>query len=313
MTTAHAAEAETDWPALPPLADWQDTCATLHMWTQVVGKIRLALAPPINHFWGVTLSVTTRGLTTSPIPCTTGTFAVDFEFVSHALRVSTAQGDERAFALEAMSVASFYQKTMEALDELGIHVRIFTRPVEVVEAVPFEKDTRHASYDADAVQRFWRALVTANGVLTDFRARFIGKDSPVHFFWGAFDLAVTRFSGRTAPRHPGGVPNCADWAMVEAYSHEVSSAGFWPGSGLGEAAFYAYAYPNPDGFAQAPVQPAAAYFHEKLGEFIPMQDVNTSELAPYPCLSNSSGRLSGHFPAAAYRRNRSDTSQLAAT
>lgn len=206
MTTVHAAEAETDWPALPPLADWQDTCTTLHMWTQVVGKIRLALAPPINHFWGVTLYVTTRGLTTSPISYAEGTFAIDFDFVGHALRVTTAQGDERAFALEAMSVASFYQKTMEALDELGIHVRIFTRPVEVVEAVPFEKDTLHASYDADAVQRFWRALVTANGVLTDFRARFIGKDSPVHFFWGAFDLAVTRFRGELRPVTPAASP-----------------------------------------------------------------------------------------------------------
>ncbi len=277
MIIDHNALVQSNWPTLPPLADWQDTCTTLHMWTQVVGKIRLALSPTANHFWGATLYVTARGLTTSPIPYTLGTFAIDFDFVGHALQVITSRGDARSFALETMSVADFYRKTITTLGELGIAARIFTRPVEVVEAVLFEEDTIHASYDAEAVHRYWRALVTVNRVLTDFRARFIGKASPVHFFWGAFDLAVTRFSGRTAPKHPGGVPNCGDWVMVEAYSHEVSSAGFWPGTGLGEAAFYAYAYPNPPGFAQYSIQPEAAYFHAELGEFIlPYEAVRTA-------------------------------------
>lgn len=268
MTTNPPGGPGDAWPALPPLADWQDTCTTVHMWTQLAGKIRLERAPWLNHSWGSTLYVTTRGLTTSPIPYERRTFALDFDFVDHVLRISTSEGTERSFALEPMSVAEFYRKTMAALGALGLHVEVFTRPVEVVEAIPFEKDETHASYDADAVHRFWRALVQADRVFTAFRARFIGKVSPVHFFWGAFDLAVTRFSGRTAPKHPGGAPNVADRVMEEAYSHEVSSAGFWPGTGLGEAAFYAYAYPEPDGFREAVVAPEAAYFHEELGEFI---------------------------------------------
>ncbi len=273
--TAH--QTPSDWPELPPLAEWQDTCVTLHMWTQVVGKVRLALAPPLNHSWGVTLYVTTRGLTTSPIPSESGTFAIDFDFVSHALRVTTSRGEERSFPLEPLSVADFYRKTMQVLADLEIPVRIFPRPVEVTDAVPFGQDIAHASYDADAVHRYWRALVTVNTVLTEFRARFTGKVSPVHFFWGAFDLAVTRFSGRTAPRHPGGAPNCPDRVMVEAYSHEVSSAGFWPGTGLGEAAFYAYAYPGPAGFGERRIEPQSAYFHAGLGEFIlPYEAVRTA-------------------------------------
>lgn len=257
-----------NWPALPPLVEWQDTCATVHMWTQVIGKIRLELSPWINHSWGSTLYVSPHGLTTSSIPYEGGAFSIEFDFVDHLLNVSTSAGGERSFGLEPMSVAEFYKTTIDLLDDLGISVDIFTRPVEVVEAIPFETDVVHASYDAEAVHDFWRALVQAHRVFTAFRARFIGKVSPVHFFWGGFDLAVTRFSGRTAPKHPGGIPNCADWVMEEAYSHELSSAGFWPGSGIGEAAFYSYTYPSPNGFAGAPVLPKAAYFHADLGEFI---------------------------------------------
>jgi len=277
VTTTDMANAQAAWPSLPPLETWQDTYTTLHMWSQILGKIRLELAPPINHSWGCTLYVTTRGLTTSSIPYGTGTFAIDFDFVDHALRITRSDGRALSFALEAMSVADFYHRTMRALDRLDIHVEIYARPVEVVEAIPFAEDVTHASYDADAVHRFWGALVLTDRVFTDFRARFIGKASPVHFFWGAFDLAVTRFSGRTAPKHSGGAPNCPDRVMVEAYSHELSSAGFWPGAGLGEAAFYSYAYSSPPGFPECRVQPEAAYFHEKLGEFIlPYEAVRTA-------------------------------------
>ena len=260
--------ASHNWPELPPLEAWQETCTTLHMWSQVVGKIRLMLSPDMNHSWGSTLYVTTRGLTTSPIPFGAFTFAIDFDFIAHTLCITTSQGGNRIFALEPMPVADFYHKTMQALGELRIDADIFTRPVEVEVAIPFEKDIQHASYDANTVSLFWHALVKTDSILKDFRARFIGKASPVHLFWGAFDLAVTRFSGRTAPKHPGGAPNVAARVMEEAYSHEVSSAGFWPGTGLGEAAFYAYAYPTPAGFSEYPIQPEAAYFHDKLGEFI---------------------------------------------
>ena len=276
--TDRTAGVEAVWPTLSPLHTWQDTCTTLHMWAQVVGKIRLELVPRINHWWGTTLYTTTRGLTTSPIPDGRRSFAIDFDFVDHVLRITTSDGTGRSFSLKPMPVAEFFRKTMGALHELDVDVEIFTRPVEVTEAIPFEADNQHASYDADAVHRFWHALVQAERVLTQFRSRFIGKVSPVHFFWGAFDLAVTRFSGRTAPKHRGGVPNCADWVMVEAYSHEVSSAGFWPGTGVGEASFYAYAYPVPAGFSDYPVQPEAAYFHEALGEFIlPYEAVRTAD------------------------------------
>lgn len=265
------------WPELPPLADWEDTVATVHMWAQVVGKVRLELGPPLNHSWGVALYVTPRGLTTGPVPHGARSFEVTFDFVAHALRITASDGSERAFALEPMAVADFYRKTMAALRELGLGVDIFARPVEVEEAIPFAQDEQHASYDADAVHRFWQALVQAERVFADFRARFIGKSSPVHFFWGGFDLAATRFSGRPAPPHPGGVPNCPDRVMVEAYSHELASAGFWPGTGLGEAAFYAYAYPEPDGFRTAAVEPAAATYHDGLREFIlPYEAVRTA-------------------------------------
>lgn len=266
------------WPDLPPLSDWEDTCATVHLWTQVVGKVRLAAGPALNHWWGVALYVTPRGLTTGPMPSAGGTFQIDFDFIAHALYVTTSDGRSQSFDLEPMSVADFYRRTMSALDALGIDVSIWPVPVELPEVTPFADDEQHASYDADAVHAFWRVLVAADRVFTAFRARFLGKSSPSHFFWGAFDLAVTRFSGRPAPKHPGGYPNVADWVMHEAYSHEVSSAGFWPGTGgLGEAAFYAYAYPTPDGFADADVEPNAAYFFDDLGEFIlPYEAVRTA-------------------------------------
>ena len=276
--TKRTAGVDAVWPTLSPLHAWQDTCTTLHMWTQVVGKIRLALGPKINHWWGTALYTTTRGLTTSPIADGSRSFAIDFDFVDHVLRITSSDGTGRSFSLRPMPVAEFFRKTTAALRELGIEVEIFTRPVEVTEAIPFEADNRHKSYDAEAVHRFWRALVQVERILTQFRTRFMGKVSPVHFFWGGFDLAVTRFSGRTAPRHRGGVPNCADWVMEEAYSHEVSSAGFWPGTGVGEACFYAYAYPAPAGFDTYPVQPAAATFHQTLGEFIlPYEAIRTAD------------------------------------
>lgn len=269
----------TPWPAVPPLEDWQDTYETLHMWVQIVGKIRLEKSPWINHSWGSTLYVTTRGLTTSPIPDGDITFAIDFDFIDHTLRITTSAGAERAFNLKPMSVAAFYRSVMAVLDELGIEVEIYSKPVEKPDPIqPFPEDESHASYDADAVNRFWRALVQVDRVFTDFRSRFLGKVSPVHFFWGAFDLAVTRFSGRDAPRHPGGVPNCADWVMEEAYSKELSSAGFWPGTGLGEAAFYSYAYPEPEGYRERVVQPEAAYYLDEMGEYIlPYEAVRTAD------------------------------------
>jgi hypothetical protein len=269
---------DTAWPILPPLADWAETCTTVHLWTQIVGKIRLELSPWINHCWGSALYITPRGLTTSPIPYGSSTFAIDFDFVSHTLHITTAESTGQSFPLEPMTVADFYRKIMDALRSLGIQVQIFARPVEVEVAIPFEQDDQHASYDADAMNRFWRALVQASRVFTEFRAGYLGKVSPVHFFWGAFDLAVTRFSGRSAPKHPGGIPNCPDRVMEDAYSHEVSSAGFWAGTGLGEAAFYAYAYPVPEGFAKATIAPAAAYYHEGLGEFVlPYEAVRTAD------------------------------------
>lgn len=268
---------DSSWPKLPPLDAWQDTCATVHLWTQVVGKVRLALGPRLNHWWGIALYVTPRGLTTAAMPFERGTVQVDFDFIDHELCIETSTGEASSFGLEPMSVAAFYRKTMDALRGVGVEADIWPVPVELEEVIPFGDDTEHASYDAEAIHAFWRALVQADRVFTDFRARFLGKSSPSHFFWGGFDLAVTRFSGRTAPPHPGGYPNIANWVMEEAYSHEVASAGFWPGTGLGEAAFYAYAYPTPDGFANRPVEPEAAYFHNDLGEFVlPYEAVRTS-------------------------------------
>jgi hypothetical protein len=267
---------ETGWPDLT-LSRWEDTRDTVHMWTQVVGKIRMALEPMVNHWWQVTLYVSARGLTTSLMHAGSTGLEIEFDFVDNVLDLRTSDGGNRQVTLERRSVASFYEATMAALDELGVHVKILPRPVEVVESIPFAEDEKHHAYDAAAVRRFWIALVRAHRVMTRFRARFAGKVSPVHFFWGGADLAVTRFSGRAAPKHPGGVPNCADWVQELAYSHEVSSCGFWP-NGSAEGSFYAYAYPQPAGFADWPVAPDAAYFDHEMGEFLlPYAAVRTAD------------------------------------
>jgi hypothetical protein len=264
------------WPELT-LSTWDDTRATVHMWTQVVGKIRLALEPPENHWWQVPLYVSVRGLTTSLMHHADLGVEIEFDFTAHVLVVRTTAGESRSVVLEPRSVASFYDATMSALAELGVRVDILARPVEIPDAIPFADDTGHASYDAEAMHRFWLALVQVDRVLKVFRGRFVGKASPVHFFWGAFDLAVTRFSGRPAPVHPGGVPNCADWVMQEAYSHEVSSCGFWPG-GSEEGSFYSYAYPEPEGFATWTELTDAAHYDAALGEFVlPYRAVRTAD------------------------------------
>lgn len=261
------------WPALPSEA-WGDTCATLHMWMQIVGKIRLARMPWINHSWHVPLYVTARGLTTSTIP---PGFQMDFDFIDHELIISASDGGVRSVALRPRSVADFYRELFATLGEMGIDVRIHATPNEVESAIPFAQDQEHASYDPAHATSYWRALLAVEPVFLDFRSRFSGKCSPVHFFWGAPDLAVTRFSGRTAPPHPGGFPNLPDWITREAYSHEVSSAGFWPGTGDIPPVFYAYAYPEPDGFSSATVRPGAAAFSTDLNEFIlPYEAVRTA-------------------------------------
>jgi len=266
---------ESVWPELP-WDNWEETCVTLHRWMQIVGKIRLKLAPMVNHWWQVPLYVTSRGLTTSAIPSGSRIFQIDFDFLSHRMQILVSDGQERSIPLAARSVADFYRETMDALKSLNVEVSIWTTPVEVAERTPFETDIQHAQYDSNAVERFWRALVQIDRVMKLFRSRFIGKVSPVHFFWGAFDHAVTRFSGRRAPEHPG-VPNVGRTVMVEAYSHEVSSCGFWPGAGLGEPAFYAYAYPEPAGFKNYRVDPPGAHYNEDLREFIlPYEEVRTS-------------------------------------
>ena len=264
------------WPPLP-LEEWQDTYATLHMWMQVVGKIRLRLAPMVNHWWQVPLYVTSRGLTTTPVPYGMRTFEIFFDFIDHDMHIETNDGRRRSIALEPRPVADFYNETLSALRSLGIEVVIWTKPVEVEERIPFEQDRTHAAYDPEYAGRWWRILVQVDRVLKDFRSRFIGKVSPVHFFWGAFDMAVTRFSGRKAPEHPGS-PNVARFVMVEAYSHEVSSCGFWPGAGLGMPAFYAYAYPEPEGFPGYPVKPSEAHYDEQFREFLlPYEAVRTAK------------------------------------
>lgn len=255
------------WPSLA-LDSWQDTYSTLHMWTQIVGKIRLVQTPWINHSWHVPLYLTARGLTTSTIPYDSRIFQIDFDFIDHQLQIATSEGQMQTIQLQPRSVANFYQAVMDALASLDLAIAINTLPNEVTEAIPFERDETHNAYDADYANRFWRVLLQSERIFRSFRSFFRGKVSPVHFFWGSFDLAVTRFSGRSAPQHPGGVPNLPDAVAIEAYCQEVSSAGFWPGAGLGYPAFYSYAYPTPDGFKQASVQPEAAFFHEELGEFI---------------------------------------------
>ena len=268
---------EAAWPKLPTAA-WRDTCATLQLFTQVIGKVRLALSPWLNHSWQVTLHVSSRGLSTWPIPDGSRNFEIEFDFIDHALKFSTSDGQVRQFALAGHSVASFYARVMKELAELGIRVAIDEMPNELPDPVKFSDDTQHASYDAGAVRRFFQILVNADRVFKRFRTSFLGKASPVHFFWGSFDLAVTRFSGRTAPRHPGGVPHLPDDVVREAYSHEVSSAGFWPGGGaIDYPAFYSYAYPAPAGFNVTKVRPDAAFFSEALGEFIlPYDAVRTA-------------------------------------
>jgi len=268
---------QAPWPELPTTA-WRETYETLQLWTQIVGKIRLAREPWLNHSWHVVLYVTARGLTTSPIPDGSRTFQIDFDFIDHALRISTGDGAQRQFSFAGHSVASFYAAIMAELAQLGIHVAINEMPNELPEPIRFSQDHQHASYDPDAVQRFLQILVNAERVFKHFRTAFLGKASPVHFFWGSFDLAVTRFSGRRAPRHPGGVPHLPDDVAAEAYSHEVSSAGFWPGSGaIDYPAFYSYAYPEPPGFRTTAVRPDAAFFSEALGEFIlPYDAVRTA-------------------------------------
>ena len=265
------------WPDLPYGA-WKDTYATLHLWTQIAGKVRLALTPWLNHSWQVTLRVTARGLATPPIAHGGSDLQIEFDFIDHVLWLRVSDGQVRRVALRPMAVAEFYAELLRALSALGIDVRINDMPNEIVDAIPFAADRVHASYDPEFANRFWRVLLRAHEVLSLFRTGFLGKASPVHFFWGSFDLAVTRFSGRRAPPHPGGVPHLPDSVAREAYSHEVSSAGFWPGGGpVDYAAFYSYAYPAPDGFAAAPVRPAEAFFSKELGEFVlPYDAVRTA-------------------------------------
>lgn len=254
------------WPALPQAA-WSGSCATLQLWTQIVGKIRLALTPALNHTWNVPLYPTVRGLTTSLMPYGSRSLQIDFDFLAHELVLQTSDDKRATIDLKPMAVATFYQQVMTALEHLGTPVRIWCMPVEMEQAVRFDRDLAPREYDRDHVQRFWRILLQTTRVFNVFRARFTGKVSPVHLFWGALDLACTRFSGRTAPEHPS-MPGLPDRVTRDAYSHEVSSCGFWPGAPGMEALFYSYAYPEPPGYAQSPVAPAGASFHPQLGEFV---------------------------------------------
>jgi len=267
-----------DWPQLN-YSDWKETCVTLHMWTQIVGKIRLVQTPWINHSWHVTLYLTARGLTTSPIPHGTDTFEIRFDFIDHRLRILKSDGAEESIELKPRSVADFYKTVMVALDELKLAVKIDVLPNEIPDPIPFDKDDQHRSYDREHANQFWRVLAQTDRVFQQFRSRFCGKCSPVHFFWGSFDLAVTRFSGRPAPAHPGGIPHLPDSVTREAYSQEVSSLGFWPGNdAMPQAIFYSYAYPEPSGFPEAKVKPDAAVYNSQIKEFIlPYDAVRTSK------------------------------------
>ena len=267
-----------DWPELN-FADWKDTCATLHMWTQIVGKIRLVQTPWINHSWHVTLYLTSRGLGTSPIPHRSDTFEIYFDFIDHNLLILKSDGSIKTIALKPQSVADFYKTVMSSLDELKLPVKIDVTPNEIADPIPFYKDDKHRSYDPEYANRFWRVLAQADRVFKNFRAGFCGKCSPVHFFWGSFDLAVTRFSGRQAPPHPGGIPHLPDAVTREAYSQEVSSLGFWPGAeAMPQAIFYSYAYPEPKGFPDAKVKPDAAVYNSQIKEFVlPYDAVRTSK------------------------------------
>lgn len=260
-----AADFAETWPALP-IGAWSDTCATLQLWMQIVGKIRMKLTPHLNHTWNVTLYPTVRGITTMPMALGSLALQIDFDFLDHVLRVECDRGT-RTIPLEPMTVAAFYGRLMAELASVGAPVRIWRMPQEVANPISFDKDTVHRAYDAEYAQRFWRVLLQTTRVFTLFRARFRGKVSPVHLFWGALDLACTRFSGRVAPQHPG-VPGLADRVTRDAYSHEVSSCGFWPGAGDTDAMFYSYAYPEPPGFRRAPIAPAFAGFNTNFGEFV---------------------------------------------
>lgn len=252
-----------EWPPLP-LDAWRDTYATLHMWTQVVGKVCLALTPLVNHFWNIAFRVTARGLSTPPMNAAGSVMTMTFDFVEHQLVIEMSDGRVERIPLAPRSVADFYREVMAALERLGAPVRIWTTPVEIPDPIPFDRDTQHRSYDRAPVEGFWRALLAMEPVFEDFRSRFIGKSSPVHFFWGSFDLAVTRFNGERAPERPG-----ADSILREAYSHRVISHGFWPGSGTMQApAFYAYAVPEPDGLKAAAIAPSSAYYDSNLSEFV---------------------------------------------
>jgi hypothetical protein len=299
---------QQDWPALP-LVDWADTCATLQLWTQVVGKVRLAHAPMVNHWWNVALYVTSRGLTTSAIPYDARTFQIDFDFIDHRLVIRTGDGATETMPLGPRSVADFHAELMGRLRGLGLETRIWTMPVEIPDAIPFDRDHEHGSYDAGSVNRFWRVLIQADRVMKQFRSPFLGKVSPVHFFWGSFDMAVTRFSGRAAPPLNSESPNLGARVMREAYSHEVSSCGFWPGNGgFGKAAFYSYAYPEPPGFAKAGAGAAAGYYDEELGQFIlPYDAVRRAESPDDEVLEFLRGTYAaaadlGHWDRAALER-----------
>ena len=280
LPTLSAAERDRFWPSLP-YPEWQPTAETLHMWTQIVGKIRLVLTPWINHSWHVTLYLTSRGLTTSPIPHGFHAFEINFDFVSHELQILKSDGAARVLRLQPQSVANFYRALMEALAELNLPVKIDLTPNEIADPIPFDRDETHRAYDAAQANRFWRVLLQSDRVLKKFRSRFCGKCSPVHFFWGSFDLAVTRFSGHSAPPHPGGIPHLPDRVTREAYAQEVSSVGFWPGSASSPAPiYYSYAYPEPPGFADARIEPLEAGYYAPLREFtLPYEAVRT---APTP-------------------------------
>jgi hypothetical protein len=280
MTPATTGSDRAEWPALP-LDAWADTCTTLHLWTQIIGKIRLAHAPMVNHWWQVPLYVTARGLTTSLMPYDSRSFQIDFDFCAQELVFRSSDGAVDTMPLAPRSVADFYAEVIGRLRALGLETHIWTMPVEIPDAIAFDQDTQHGAYDADYAHRFWRVLVQVDRLLSVFRSRFIGKVSPVHFFWGSFDMALTRFSGRAAPKLTSESPQLGAWVMQEAYSHEVSSCGFWPGNGgFGQAAFYAYAYPEPEGFGAAEVAPHAAYYDNELGQFILPYDAVRTASAP---------------------------------
>jgi hypothetical protein len=301
------------WPALP-LAEWKDTYATLHMWTQIVGKIRLALSPPINHFWGTALYVTARGLTTSTIPYPKGIFEINFDFIAHTVEIITSNGATRTFPLIPQTVAEFYAELIGALHSLDIDVKVWPVPVEVPRPIRFNLDSSHASYDSKYAHRFWQILVSVDAIFREFRSRFIGKVSPVHFFWGSFDLAVTRFSGRRAPERPH-----ADPITKEAYSHEVISVGFWPGDGesVKDAAFYAYAAPEPPGFKERLISPAQAFYSREKNEFFLMYDVvrssdNPREMLLDFCQSTyEAGAILGNWDRANLERDRAGDTRAA--